>query len=226
MFRSALALPTYRAVTCSDVTRTRYETEQDVTRILRALRALPPHDRDRRTTLLRSLGQGMVELREHFSTGNGAPDWNGRSKGYRDALHNAYAVAGYIGEDAEMMKKAASYHLAKSLRTRLSKEEIEALGQRPEDPAERQAAIRERNAAIVAAHTAIGEGANDERTPEAKLAAMQEALGIMKNIRIIRSRKVDPEVREAALRSLRAIADRAEDLMRQVASVPPSKSNG
>jgi hypothetical protein len=171
----------------------------DLTRVLFGLRALSPDDRDRRTSLLRDLGAAVVNLREHVTTSSGTPDWPGRTGTYRAAIQHAYGAAGYGPDEAAATQKAARYHVANALRTRLSPEDLLALGLRVESPAERQTEIRERHAAIVASVAA------DD------LDDLRGALAALTRARSSRNANGDPG-RE---RVLRAIIARAEDLLRQ-----------
>lgn len=200
---------------------TKRAAEAEVTRVLRALQALDPSDRDRRTSLLRDLGQATVDLREHFQAPNEArPDWMGRSGEYRTAIGDAYAAAGYGPDDTAATQKAARYHIANAQRLRLSPSEIEALGMRTETPAERQTEIRERNAALVA--TASAGGTSHQGTDSAA-ASLQERIELLRGVLATlngmrpptaaqRAQRDYPKQQRAAQRLLAAIVKRAETI--------------
>lgn len=154
--------------------------EAEVSRVLRAIRSLPADDRDRRTALLRDLGEATVSLREHFLTTDGEPDWAGRTGAYRAAITDLYSSAGYGIDDARATQKVARYHIANTLRDHLSPEDIEAIGLRAETPRERQAELRGRTAAIVAAASASANGNGEApETAEERIAYLRDVLSTL-----------------------------------------------
>jgi hypothetical protein len=189
--------------------------EAEVIRVLRAIRSLPADDRERRTTLLRDLGEATVSLREHFLTVDGSPDWGGRTGAYRAAIAELYSDAGYSADEARATQKLARYHIANTLRDQLSPEDIEAMGQRAETPRERQAEIRERQAAIVAAASAhIGV----PETAEERVAYLRGVLGTLDALRpLTPEQRAQPDYAahyQAAKRLLEQVATRAHEIIR------------
>lgn len=191
--------------------------EAEVIRVLRAIRSLPADDRERRTTLLRDLGEATVSLREHFLTADGSPDWGGRTGAYRAAIGELYSDAGYSADEARATQKLARYHIANTLRDQLSPEDIEAMGQRAETPRERQAEIRERQAAIVAAASAnVGIGV--PQTAEERVAYFRGVLATLNELRpLTPEQRAQPGYAEhyaAAKRLLEQVVTRAEQIIR------------
>jgi hypothetical protein len=88
---------------------------------------------------------------------NGNVGFPGRSgsRPRRAALHAAYTAAQYGPDQQAKILKAARYYVSTALRERLPASQIETMGMRTETPAERQAEIRERQAATLAAATAL-----------------------------------------------------------------------
>lgn len=191
--------------------------ETEVIRVLRAIRSLPADDRDRRTALLRDLGEATVSLREHFLTSDGEPDWAGRTGAYRATITDLYGTAGYGIDDAKATQKLARYHIANTLRDRLSAEDIEAIGLRVETPRERQAELRERTAAIVAAAVS----AHAEGVPESAEERIAYLRGVVSTLNAVRPLPADeqahPDYAEhyrTAKRLLEQMVDRSRDIIR------------
>lgn len=105
--------------------------------IVRILHALKRVEGDRRTMLYRDLGEQMVELREHFITPGGQPDWTGRTGAYRLAVRNLYADAGYSPAERRAVQTSIRYHTGNLVRGRVSAEELENLGLDTRTPQER-----------------------------------------------------------------------------------------
>jgi hypothetical protein len=193
---------------------TKRATEAEVTRVLRAIRSLPADDRDRRTALLRDLAEATLSYREHFLTDSGEPDWTGRTGAYRAAIADLYGAANFSPDEGKAIQKLARYHIANALRERLSPEDIEAIGLRAENPRERQAELRERTSAIVAA--AGVEGVPE--TPEARLAYLRGVLAVFNAVRpLSAAERASPNYpehfREARL-LLEGISARAHEIIR------------
>lgn len=113
--------------------------------LVRTLRSLRNATSDTaRTDLLRDIAQLSVDLREHFLTPQGEPDWAARTWAYREYLRACYAEAGYTPDEARTTQAAVRYHVSRYLRERLSDEELRHLGLRPEATVDR---ARERRAA-------------------------------------------------------------------------------
>src|SRR4051812_43452584 len=78
--------------------------------IVRILRALRTSEGDRRTMLYRDLAGHMVELREHYLTPSGEPDWTGRTGAYRLGVRALYADAGYSPAERKQVQTSIRYH--------------------------------------------------------------------------------------------------------------------
>ncbi|WCN81767.1 hypothetical protein [Micromonospora sp. LH3U1] len=99
--------------------------EREIVRILRAARQTTG---ERRTILLRDLAEQMVDLREHYPTPSGDPDWTGRTGMYRYAVRELYAHASYSPEERKLTQTSTRYHVGNLVRARLPQETADALG--------------------------------------------------------------------------------------------------
>jgi hypothetical protein len=197
---------------------TKRATEAEITRVLRAIRSLPEDDRDRRTALLRDLAEATVSYREHFLGASGDPDWAGRTGAYRAAITELYGGAGFSPSDAKVIQKLARYHIANTLRERLSADDIEAIGLRVETPRERQAELRGRTSAILAAASASGVGDGAPGTAEERVAYFRGVLATLNALRPLpaeqRAAPGYAEQYETAKRLLEQIDQRARFILR------------
>jgi hypothetical protein len=193
---------------------TKRATEAEISRVLRAIRSLPEDDRDRRTALLRDLAEATVSYREHFLGASGDPDWAGRTGAYRAAITELYGGAGFSPSDAKVTQKLARYHIANTLRERLSAEDIEAIGLRAETPRERQAELRERTSALVAAAAVEG----IPQTAAERLAYLRGVLAVFNAIRpLSAAERASMDYRQHfqdARLLLESIASRANEIIR------------
>lgn len=123
--------------------------------LVRALRALRRvgDNRERRTELYRTIANASVDLREHFLTPEGEPDWAGRSWAYREYVRERYSEAGYSRDDARPVQASVRYHVSVRVRERLTPEQVEDLGLRAEDITERVRANRATKSALLASLT-------------------------------------------------------------------------
>ncbi|MEH0931110.1 hypothetical protein [Micromonospora sp. CPCC 205558] len=96
--------------------------------IVRILRAAQQTTAERRTIHLRDLAEQMVELREHYLTPSGDPDWTGRTGMYRYAVRELYAQAGYSPEERKVTQTSTRYHVGNLVRARVPQETADALG--------------------------------------------------------------------------------------------------
>lgn len=193
---------------------TKIEIEDEIIRILRALRSA---DRERHTMLARDLAATMVALREHYLTPEGRPDWTGRNWQYRDAVRNIYGRADYTAEERATTQTSVRYHIGNLIRQHLSPAELEAAGITAPSPHARQAGRRRRASTILAAL------APDTTTADApladKVAELRTVLATLSVERVKKHTLALPENAEAAdalARLLEAIRDRAASLLGEV----------
>ncbi|MFD6638341.1 hypothetical protein ACFWDN_21270 [Micromonospora chalcea] len=116
-------------------------------RVLRALRRVGDN-RERRTELYRTIANASVDLREHFLTPEGNPDWAGRTWAYREYVRERYSEAGYSREEARPVQTSVRYHVSVRVRERLTPEEVEDLGLRAENITERMCDHRAAKSAL------------------------------------------------------------------------------
>ncbi|MFI7069536.1 hypothetical protein [Micromonospora sediminicola] len=125
----------------------------DLVKALRALKRVGDN-RERRTELYRAIANASVDLREHFLTENGEPDWAGKSWGYREYLRERYSEAGYTRDEARPVQSSVRYHVSIRVRERLTPEEVEDLGLRAENITERVRGDRATRSALFSSLTA------------------------------------------------------------------------
>ena len=106
---------------------------------------------DRRTGLLRSIGEATVNLREFFTTNEGQPDWAGRTWTYRDFVSKLYAEAGYGKDEARTLQTTVRYHASNYLREKFTPEQLAEMGLRTESAVERSRETRKNRTGLVQA---------------------------------------------------------------------------
>ncbi|RKR85902.1 hypothetical protein BDK92_0117 [Micromonospora pisi] len=148
-------------------------TQQEIrTEIVRILRALQHAEGERRTMLYRDLADQTVDLREHYLTPAGQPDWTGRTGAYRIAVRALYAEAGYSQAERKVVQTSTRYHIGNHVRARISKEEADALALNPQSPLlrarERSRSDRQELRDLIAQARAIVEA--HQQQPEPGLA--------------------------------------------------------
>lgn len=131
------------------MTRTQRQLTDEALRLLRRLRALGPDDRERRTVALRDLAEVMVDMREHFVTPEGDPDWSGRTFAYRELARELYAEAGFPHDQAQAVQAAVRYHVGNIVRQRLSVDELADHGLRDVGPKQRARLSRDAQSALM-----------------------------------------------------------------------------
>ncbi|WGH21376.1 hypothetical protein SEA_EMOTION_27 [Arthrobacter phage Emotion] len=114
-----------------------------------AVAALRRYLADARTEDLREVATCYVEARAHFYTKEGRPDWLGRTHAYRSWVRESTGMANVPPDDLATVQAAIRYHSGNVLRERLSEDEVEALGLKPESPRERSVVKREHQTAIL-----------------------------------------------------------------------------
>jgi hypothetical protein len=122
-------------------------------RTLRDLRAAPDDD-PARTPRLREIAQLSVDLRAHFHTADGEPDWTGRTWSYRDHLRERYREAGYGVEEARALQGAVRWHVSKYVRERLTTDQLESYSLRAASSVDRNRESRAARSALLQAATA------------------------------------------------------------------------
>lgn len=189
-------------------TKTRAELEAEAVRVLRAIRALSPDDRDRRTILIRDLARTLVDLREHFFTESGDPDWGARTWEYRQSVRDIYGSANIPHDDAQRIQATTRYHVGNVLRERLSPDQLADLGLGEAAPRERIRKAHEvRSALIVAAEASAPRGADPD-----VMRALLGAQVLLDRITPERVAELPSAERRRARTALRKIVTRAETL--------------
>jgi hypothetical protein len=105
------------------------------------------------TSHLRAAARDVVEIRSRMTTGDGRPDWGGRSSGYRRAIAEILQAAGVPAESRQGVQSGIRYHLGNALRERLTADELRDAGMSHLAPKER---MRGRKAAVVAVAESVG----------------------------------------------------------------------
>ncbi|MFG3715817.1 hypothetical protein [Micromonospora sp. NPDC047730] len=121
--------------------------------LVKALRAVRRvgDNRERRTELYRAIATASVDLRAHFVVEEtGQPDWAGRTWEYREYIRDRYAEAGLSRDEARSVQTSVRYHIGSLVRERLDADQLEDLGLRPEDMAERMREYRKAQSAQLA----------------------------------------------------------------------------
>jgi hypothetical protein len=126
--------------------RTRRQVEQAIVQTLRALKRA---DAERATALRRDLAEATVELREHFVTPEGRPDWTGRSGEYRLVVRDLYSTAGYSLEESRKLQATIRWHIGNIVRERLSEREREDAGLSSASPRERGIQARQQRSELL-----------------------------------------------------------------------------
>ncbi|MEU4568651.1 hypothetical protein [Micromonospora sp. NPDC023956] len=137
-------------------TRTKHDLGNALVRALQTLRNAT--DDVQRTQRLRDVASLTVDLREHFLTPKGEPDWAARTWPYREFVRERYSEAGYAGDELKSTQAAVRYHVSRMVRERLSPETIEDLGLQKESSVDRSREKRGVTKALLAAAREIPEG--------------------------------------------------------------------
>lgn len=129
-----------------------------------------------RTEALRNLAETLVDLREHFVTADGHPDWTGRTYDYRRTVSDIWNESGVPRNEIPRARTAVGYHTATVLRERLSDDELDDLGLLPTTPNER---AQEQRAASAVLRQAMRTGEIDADDATAALADAARAMDII-----------------------------------------------
>lgn len=124
------------------------DLQSQIATLLRAYTRAADADR---TEVLREMSERVVDLRALFTNSDGASDWRGSSYAYRQALAEAYGMAGLPRDDVQTVQAAMRYHVGNILRERLDEDTLTSIGLRPVSPRERSVEKRETESAILAA---------------------------------------------------------------------------
>lgn len=153
--------------------RTKGAIADDMQRLLKAIKRSDPSDRERRTVLYRDVAEASVELREHFLTGEGEPDWGGRTWAYRDFVRTLYRDAGMDSKETATTQAGVRYHVGNVLRDRLPAETIEDLGLQPATPIQRARKNRAERSTVLRALKEGGDVTDTVRAVSAALALLE-----------------------------------------------------
>lgn len=166
-------------------------------------------DRERTPQILRDLAAVLVDMREHFVTDSGEPDWTGRSYGYRQAVQDLYADASVPPDERNRIQSSVRYHVGAVLRERLDDETLESLGIQADSPMERSRAQRAKRSAQL---QAIRGGGPDALGHIDALRALEGASALLARVEPKAVRDLKPKERSAAVAILGRIRDRVDVL--------------
>lgn len=194
-------------------TRSRQSLAQELVRSLRSLRQLEPRDPER-TETLRQVAELSVDLREHFLTPQGEPDWAARTWEYRNFITDRYTDAGYSKDEARNTQAAVRYHVSKYVREKLTPDQVADLGLRSESSVDRSREQRDaRRALLNAARHSVAAPAGKE-TPESAdvLRALAGALLVLQHVDPAALAEMNELDRVQARAVLSRLVTRAEQL--------------
>ncbi|WIC90177.1 hypothetical protein SEA_VROOMVROOM_27 [Arthrobacter phage VroomVroom] len=174
-----------------------------------AVRALRRYLIDGKTEDLREVAENFVDARAYFYNKDGSPDWLGRTYAYRRWVRETTTMSNVPGNELSTVQAAIRYHAGNVLRERLDADQIEALGLKPESPRERSVAKRAAQSEILSVFGAGGPEITDAEEILSVAEMIQHALDRVSGEALA---LMATESRRKARRTLRAIADRADDL--------------
>ena len=126
---------------------TRGEIEDRAIALLRSYqRSSDPLEK---TRLLKEVAGLLVDLREHFLTDTGEPDWKGATHAYKAAVGETYRRAGF--REIGTISSSVRYHIGNVLRDRLTTEQLDDVGLKHDTPRTRSVGKPDRNRALLAA---------------------------------------------------------------------------
>ena len=170
-------------------------------------------DRARTPEILKHLAGVLVDMREHFLTDAGEPDWSGRTYGYRQAARDVYRDSGIPADAVSRVQAAVRYHVGGIVRERVNEDDLEALGLSAATPVERSRDSRARRSAQL---QALRGGDPEGITGIDALRAIEGARALLSRVVPAELRKAPARDRRAAEGVLGAIADRV-DVLRKAA---------
>ena len=116
---------------------------------LRAWRDAPPGEG---VAEMREAANYMLDARAQFQTSDGSTDWSGRSSEYRQFHRGVINLAAKDSAEAKAMQDTLRWHVQHQRAKRLTREELQRIGLRPDTPNER-ATAREHEAARALSRT-------------------------------------------------------------------------
>lgn len=162
-----------------------------------------------RTRLLREIAGLFVDLREHYLTDTGEPDWRGGTHAYKTTVGEIYRRAGFL--DISTISAAVRYHVGNALRERLSPEELDDAGLKADTPRTRSVAKRDRNKALLAA---LKPGPGQDATPIDPVRAILGASSLLARIDEARLAELSPNQRQHSSDLVEVIAGECARLQR------------
>ncbi|BCJ41689.1 hypothetical protein GCM10010168_53130 [Actinoplanes ianthinogenes] len=84
--------------------------------------------KDQRSPILKRVAHLVLELRQHFLTPEGEPDWAGTNGTYRLAMRELYSDAAFPPELINSTQSAVRYHLSTIQRETLTEEQLDDAG--------------------------------------------------------------------------------------------------
>ncbi|MFG3710114.1 hypothetical protein [Micromonospora sp. NPDC047730] len=193
-------------------TRSRQDLARDLVKALRKLKTLSPGDAAR-TEALREVARLSVDLREHFLTPSGEPDWAARTWEYRHFIVDRYSDADYSQEESRATQAAVRYHVSKYVRERLSPQEVADLGLRSESSVDRSREQRDaRRALLNAARHQVAPGSEGGPGSADVLRAIAGALLVLQHIDPAALAEMTETDRVQAQAVLSRLVSRAEQL--------------
>ncbi|MGW8431747.1 hypothetical protein ACWGJ9_11690 [Curtobacterium citreum] len=118
----------------------------------RVVRDLLAYDAAPQTEHLKAVAESVVAARQHFTTGDGTPDWKGRTNAYRTWSRGAYTE----GRADTTTAAAIRYHVSAEIRRVLGADEVAELGLVERDARGRSATHTDRRRSQLALVTGGG----------------------------------------------------------------------
>lgn len=174
-----------------------------------AVRALRRYLIDGKTEDLREVAENFVDAREHFFNKDGSPDWLGRTYAYRRWVRETTTMSNVPASELSTVQAAIRYHAGNVLREKLTADQIDDLGLKPESPRERSVVKRAAQSEIL---SVFGSGGPEITNTDEILNVAEMIQHALDRVSGEALSLMGAEGRRKARRALRAIADRADDL--------------